>query len=141
MDIKVKYFDNACKFEKIYNGDWIDLRSRIEIEGHAGQYYEIPLGVAMELPEGHEAHVIPRSSSFKRYGFIQTNSMGLIDNTYCGDTDEWKLPVLFMRHTVIHKGDRVCQFRIVENMKSVNFQIVTKLYGKNREGLGSTGKA
>lgn len=141
MDIKVKLFDTACDFEKVTNGDWIDLRSRIEIEGHVGQYYEIPLGIAMELPEGYEAHVIPRSSSFKKYGFIQTNSVGLIDNTYCGDTDEWKLPVLFMKPVTIHKGDRVCQFRIVENMKSVNFQKVTKLYGKNREGLGSTGRA
>lgn len=141
MVIKVKLFDSMCDFEKIANGDWIDLRSRIEIEGHAGQYYEIPLGVAMELPEGYEAHVIPRSSSFKKYGFIQTNSIGLIDNTYCGDTDEWKLPVLFMKAVKIHKGERVCQFRIVENMKPVIFQKVTKLSGKNRNGLGSTGRA
>lgn len=140
MEIKVKYFDGQIeKLLKIEKGDWIDLRCRINYEGKAGEYKELPLGVAMELPKGYEAHVVPRSSSFKKFGFIQTNSIGVIDESYCGDLDEWKLPVLFIKDSEIKKGDRICQFRIVEKMPEVEFHTVNNLQLTNRGGFGSTG--
>ena len=106
----------------------------------AGEFCLIPLGVAMELPEGYEAHVVPRSSTFKNYGIIQTNSCGIIDGTYCGDDDMWRMPVYAVRDTVIHVNDRICQFRIFENQPKITFDEVESLGNKNRGGFGSTGK-
>lgn len=140
VQITIKYFDGEIQnVEKIAVGDWIDLRSRINLSAKAGDYYEIPLGVAMILPEGCEAIVAPRSSSFKRYGFIQVNSVGIIDESYSGDFDEWKLPVYFIRDSVIRKGDRICQFRIQKKMPEIEFHTVNTLYRKSRGGLGTTG--
>lgn len=124
----------------IEKGDWIDLRSRVTIDLATGNYYEIPLGVAMKLPDGYEAIVAPRSSTFKKWGIIQTNSVGIIDNSYCGDNDEWKLPVIATRKTTIHAGDRICQFRIQKKMTKPTFKTVSHLSDKDRGGFGSTGE-
>lgn len=138
--IKIKYFDDELpKIEKIDNGDWIDLRSAEEMVMDKGDFKIISLGVAMKLPEGYEAHVVPRSSTFKNFGIIQTNHCGVIDESYCGDEDVWKFPALAMRHTVIHKGDRICQFRIMQKMPPVRFEEVNKLEVTSRGGFGSTG--
>lgn len=141
MQIRIKYFDPACRIEKIENGDWIDLRAAEDLVIAKGNSCCIPLGVAMELPEGYEAHIIPRSSTFKNYRLIQTNSMGLIDNTYKGDNDEWMLPVYATRTSVINKGDRICQFRIVEKQPEFEFVEVESLGNADRGGFGSTGVA
>ena len=138
--IKIKYFDNELpKIEKIENGDWIDLRSAEDIVMDKGDFRIISLGIAMKLPEGYEAHVVPRSSTFKNFGIIQTNHCGVIDESYCGDEDVWKFPALAMRQTVIHKGDRICQFRIMQKMPPVRFEEAEKLEDPSRGGFGSTG--
>ena len=105
----------------------------------AGEFTMIPLGVALQLPEGYEAHIVPRSSTFKNFGIIQTNHTGVVDNSYCGPDDWWYMPVYALRDTVIHKNDRICQFRIVKNQPALVFDEVVALEGKNRGGLGSTG--
>lgn len=139
--IRVKYFDPEVEpLEKISKGDWIDLRSAETVDMKAGEYRVIRLGVGMILPEGYEAHVVPRSSTFKHYGILQTNSMGVIDNSYSGDNDEWMFPALAMRDTHIEKNDRICQFRIVRNMDPVYIKKVDHLNEKSRGGFGSTGK-
>lgn len=138
--IKVKYHDPTLpRLEKLVQGDWIDLRSRIDIHATEGKFMYIPLGVSIHLPRGYEAYVMPRSSSFKKWGFIQTNSVGLIDESYCGDDDEWMLPVYFTRESFIYKGDRICQFRIQKKMPEVVFKEVQTLSSQSRGGLGSTG--
>ena len=140
--IRIKYFTDAIERLTYIDGksDWIDLRASEEVTLIAGEFCLIPLGVAMELPEGYEAHVVPRSSTFKNYGIIQTNSCGIIDGTYCGDDDMWRMPVYAVRDTVIHVNDRICQFRIFENQPKITFDEVESLGNKNRGGFGSTGK-
>ena len=140
--IRIKYFTDAIERLTYIDGksDWIDLRASEEVTLEAGEFCLIPLGVAMELPEGYEAHVVPRSSTFKNYGIIQTNSCGIIDGTYCGDDDMWRMPVYAVRDTVIHVNDRICQFRIFENQPKITFDEVESLGNKNRGGFGSTGK-
>lgn len=140
MDIRIKYFTDIDRIEKISKGDWIDLRAAKDIELKQGEFKLIPLGVAIELPKGYEAHVVPRSSTYKNFGIIQTNSMGIIDETYCGDNDQWMMPVIAMRDTIIRKNDRICQFRIMEHQPEINFIEVTELGNKDRNGFGSTGK-
>lgn len=140
MDIKIKYFnDNIDKVAPISKGDWIDLRAAATVEMKAGEFKLIPLGVAMQLPQGYEAHVCPRSSTFKNFGVIQTNSMGIIDNSYCGDNDQWFFPAFALRDTVIHENDRICQFRIMEIQPQINFITVDTLGNADRGGHGSTG--
>ena len=117
----------------------MDLHAAEDVELKAGDFKLIPLGVAMELPEGYEAHVIPRSSTFKNYGILQTNSMGLIDESYCGDNDQWFMPVYATRDTVIHQNDRICQFRLMDHQVSLEITEVEHLEGKDRGGFGSTG--
>ena len=142
--IKIKYFDldqlYYHKIGKIDKGDWIDLRSAETVELKAGEYKLIPLGVGMVLPDGYEAHVLPRSSTPKNFGVIMANNMGVIDNSYSGDADEWKFPAVAIRDTVINKGDRIAQFRIVRNQPTLQFEIVDKLNDISRGGIGSTGK-
>jgi dUTP pyrophosphatase len=141
LEIKIKYHDkNLEKIEKIPVGDWIDLRSAVTVDMNAGDFLIIPLGVSMKLPEGYEAHVVPRSSTFKKWGVLQTNSMGVIDESYCGDRDIWGFPALAMRNTTIFKGDRICQFRIVKKMEEVKFTEVDQMEDPDRGGFGSTGK-
>ncbi len=140
MKIKIKYFtDKIEKVAPISKGDWIDLRAADTFELKSGEFKLIPLGVAMQLPEGYEAHVTPRSSTFKNFGIIQTNSIGIVDNSYCGDNDQWFMPVLAIRNTVINVNDRICQFRIVENQPRLEFTTVENLGNPDRGGHGSTG--
>jgi dUTP pyrophosphatase len=139
--IKIKYFtDKIDKIEKISIGDWIDLRAAENINLKQGEFALIPLGVGMILPKGYEAHVVPRSSTFKNYYIIQTNSIGIIDNSYCGNNDQWMMPVYATRDTVINMNDRICQFRIVKNQPKLKFKVVDILSNKDRNGFGSTGK-
>ena len=140
MEILIKYHDKDLgKIEKLPVGDWIDLRSAETVELEAGEFRIISLGVSMKLPEGYEAHVLPRSSTFKKWGIRMTNSMGVIDESYCGERDIWGFPALAERHTTIYKGDRICQFRIVKKMPEVTFTEVDNLSDENRGGFGSTG--
>lgn len=139
--IKVKYFsDKIDKIKVIENGDWIDLRASETVELKAGEFKLIPLGVGMKLPDGYETHVVPRSSTYKNYGILQTNSCGIIDNSYCGNNDQWMMPVYATRDTVIHENDRICQFRIIEKQPSIEFEEADKLEDKDRGGFGSTGR-
>ncbi len=141
MEIFIKYFEtDLIRIEKIAKGDWIDLRAAEDVEMKAGEFRLIRLGVGMILPEGYEAHVAPRSSTFKNFGIIQTNSIGVIDNSYCGEEDEWKMPAYAMRDTVIKKNDRICQFRIMEKQLPFDFVQVEHLKDTSRGGFGSTGK-
>ncbi len=140
--IKIKYFTD--KIEKLTyidgKSDWIDLRAAESVDLKKGEFKLIPLGVAMELPKGYEAHIVPRSSTFKNFGIIQTNHQGVIDSSYCGDNDEWKMPVYAMRDTHIEVNDRICQFRIMENQPKIQFEEVKVLTGVDRGGFGTTGK-
>lgn len=139
--IKVKYFDQEIeKIQKISVGDWIDLRVAERVELKAGEYKLLRLGVGMILPDGYEAHVLPRSSTPSKFGIILANSMGVIDNSYSGDSDEWRFPAVAIRDTVIEKGDRICQFRIVKNQPGIKFEVVDHLNEISRGGIGSTGK-
>ena len=138
--IKVKYFDNEIdKLEKISKGDLIDLRSAETVEMKAGEYRLIKLGIGMKLPVGHEAHVYPRSSTFKNFGIILANSVGIIDNSYSGNEDQWCFPAIALRNTVINKNDRICQFRIMKNQPELLFEEVEHLDEVSRSGIGSTG--
>lgn len=141
-NIRIKYFtDKIDRLEYIGGkSDWIDLRASETVELKAGEFRLIPLGVAMELPKGYEAHIVPRSSTFKNYGILQTNSCGVVDCTYCGDNDMWRMPVYATRDTVIAQNDRICQFRIYENMPAVRFEEAESLGNEDRGGFGTTGK-
>lgn len=138
--IKVKYFDEEMpKLEQVEGSDWIDLRASEDINLKAGEFCLVPLGFACELPEGYEAYVMPRSSSFKKYGFIQTNSVGLIDESYCGNDDQWMLPIYAVRDVVIPKYERIAQFRIQRKQPTITFISVDDLEKDSRGGFGSTG--
>lgn len=140
MNIEVKYHADIRPLEKIEKGDWVDLRVAEDVVMKAGEYKLISLGVSMKLPEGYEAHVVPRSSTFKHWGVLQTNHMGVIDNSYCGNDDVWMFPALATRDVLIEKNSRICQFRIQKKMESINFTTVETLDTINRSGIGSTGK-
>lgn len=151
--IKIKYFnDKIEKIEAIAKGSWIDLRAAKDMIIKAGERAMIPLGIAMELPIGYEALLVPRSSTFKNFGIIQTNHMGVIDgfsldengniipgSGFCGDNDQWHMPVLAMRDTEIHLNDRICQFRIQKKQPKIQFIEVDKLDNADRGGFGTTG--
>ena len=140
LKIVIKYHDKDIpELQRTELGDWIDLYAAEDKDIRQGTYDRISLGVSMMLPEGYEAHVVPRSSTFKNLGILQTNSMGIIDNSYCGDNDIWQMPVYAVRDTHISKGDRICQFRIVPKMPTVNFAESDHLSDKDRGGFGSTG--
>ena len=141
--IRIKYFHDDMEKLTYIDGksDWIDLRAAEDVELKAGDFKLVPLGVAMELPKGYEAHVVPRSSTYKNFGIIQTNHMGVIDETYCGDNDQWFMPVIAMRDTEIHVNDRICQFRIMEHQPELIFEETEVLGHADRGGHGSTGKA
>ena len=141
MKIRIKYISDAIEKLEYIDGksDWIDLRAAETVQMKAGEFKLIPLGIAMELPEGYEAHVVPRSSTFKNFGIIQTNSMGIIDESYCGDHDQWFFPASAMRDTVIQVNDRICQFRIMKHQPKIEFIEVDLLGNKDRGGHGSTG--
>ena len=140
--IQIQYLDDTIEKLAYIDGksDWIDLRSAVDVELKAGEFKLIHLGIAMKLPEGYEAHVVPRSSTYKNFGIIQTNHCGIIDSSYCGPNDHWYMPAYALRDTVIHKNDRICQFRIEKNQPKLVFDEVMELSGANRGGIGSTGK-
>ena len=140
--IQIKYFSDKIERLRYIDGksDWIDLRAAEDVVLKAGEYKLIPLGIAMKLPKGYEAHVVPRSSTFKNFGVIQTNHYGVIDESYCGDNDQWFVPVMAMRDTEIHVNDRICQFRIMEHQPVIEFEETDQLDGTDRGGFGSTGK-
>lgn len=140
--IRIKYFTD--KIEKLTyidgKSDWIDLRAAETVDLKRGEFKLIPLGIAMELPKGYEAHIVPRSSTFKNFGIIQANHQGVVDCSYCGDNDQWFMPALAMRDTHIECNDRICQFRIVENQPKIEFVETKSLGNSDRGGFGSTGK-
>lgn len=140
--IRIKYHsDKINKLEYIDGkSDWIDLRSSEQVVLKKGEFYLIKLGVSMQLPVGYEAVIVPRSSTYLNYGIIQTNHMGVIDETYCGEDDMWLMPVLAMRDTEININDRICQFRIQRHQPKIIFDEVDSLDNENRGGFGSTGK-
>ena len=151
--LKIKYIDSElprlCYVEN--KSDWIDLYTREDVFIQEGADGCIPLNVAIQLPKGYEAHIVPRSSTFKHTGLIQTNSMGIIDESYCGDNDEWAMPVYLpfgkgkqikngRKGTVICRGTRICQFRIMEHQPRIEFEEVETLGNDDRGGFGSTGR-
>ena len=139
--IRIKYLSDKIDRIRVPDekSDWIDLRAAQDVTMSAGEYRLIPLGIAMELPEGYEAHVAPISSTFKNFGIIQPNSPGVIDRSYCGDNDEWCVPAFALRDTEIKANDRICQFRIVKNQPRIEFEEVETLGNPDRTGFGSTG--
>ena len=154
MNIKIKYFDGARKLEVISKGNWIDVYANADMIIKEGERAMIPLGFAMQLPEGFEAHLAPRSSTFKTWGIIQTNHLGIIDNSYCGDNDQWFYPAYclmgkkttydreigeFIKYTEIKKGDKIAQFRIIEIQPPIEFEEVEVLGNEDRGNFGSTG--
>ena len=140
VDIKIKYFAEGLEpIQTAAGSDWIDLRAAEEVHMEAGEYRLIPLGVGMELPDGWEAHVVPRSSTFQNYGLLQANAMGVVDGSYRGDHDQWRWPAYATREIVIPKNARICQFRIIENQPRIEFRTVEHLEGPDRGGFGSTG--
>lgn len=140
--INIKYFTGSVDKLTYIDGksDWIDLRAAETVDMEPMEFKLIPLGIAMQLPAGYEAHVIPRSSTFKNFGIIQANSMGLIDESYCGDNDQWYFPAIAMRKTTIRANDRICQFRIMKHQPQIEFREVDNLNNESRGGIGSTGK-
>lgn len=140
--IKIKYHSDEIERLRYIDGksDWIDLRAAENVTLKAGEFKLISLGVSMELPEGYEAHIVQRSSTYKNFGIIQTNHCAVIDNSYCGDNDIWKYPAYALRDTEIHVNDRICQFRIIKNQPKLYFDEVETLGNADRGGIGSTGK-
>ncbi len=140
MQIKIKYIDKEIdKIKKLDQGTWLDLRSAITVELKQGEYKLIPLGIAIELPKNYEAHVAPRSSTFKNYGVLQVNSVAVIDESYCGNNDQWFWPIFATRDITINKNDRICQFRIIKKQPEIEFLEVDNLENPDRNGFGSTG--
>ena len=148
MKLKIKYFNNAKKLEKISKGNLIDVYANEDVFVLKNHSKTIPLGFALELPKGWEGHLAPRSSTFKTWGIIQTNSVGVVDDTYIGDNDEWSMPVYCLEAkkysngafgTWIRKGDKIGQFRIMEVMPDIEFEEVEELNNPNRGGFGTTG--
>lgn len=140
--IRIKYHSDEIEKLTYIDGksDWIDLRAAEHVVLMQGEFKLIKLGVSMQLPQGYEAVIVPRSSTYKNFGIIQTNHMGVVDETYCGDNDVWMMPALAMRDTEIHVNDRICQFRIQKHQPVICFEEVEVLGNEDRGGIGSTGK-
>lgn len=138
--IRIRYLRDINKIERFNTGDWIDLRAAEDIHMDGGQFNLIPLGVAMELPSGYEALVAPRSSTFKNLGILLANSIGIIDESYKGDNDEWYFPAYAVRDTFIRKNERICQFRIIKHQPMIHLMEVDHLGNDDRRGIGSTGR-
>ena len=141
MELNVKYLDPVAKIVQKDGSDWIDLHAVETVSLNKGDFKLINLGVIIKLPKGYEAHIVPRSSTFKNYGIIQTNHMGIIDESYCGDNDEWKFPAYATRNTTINKGERICQFRIIKKQTTLDIieHDLSESFGNSRGGFGSTG--
>lgn len=152
MKLRIKYLKEANKLEKITKGNWIDVYAYEDIFVPEGGRAMVNLGFALELPKGWEGHLAPRSSTFKTWGIIQTNSVGVVDDTYIGNNDIWHMPVYCLqgkdilndlykevRGTWIKKGDKIGQFRIMEVMPSIEFEEVESFDNEDRGGFGTTG--
>lgn len=148
LHVRIKYFEGATHLEAISIGDWIDVYARKDVVIPVNTAAYIPLGFAMQLPQGYEAHLAPRSSTFKKWGIIQVNSVGVIDSSYCGDGDEWLMPVYCLKgnnescgitYTKIKQGDKIGQFRILKKQPKLAFDVVETLGNEDRGGFGSTG--
>ena len=139
--IQIKYHSKEIEKLRYIDGksDWIDLRAAENVSLKAGDFTLVSFGISIKIPEGYEAHVVPRSSTFKNFGILQANSYGVIDSSYCGENDIWRMPVYAMRDTKIHVNDRIAQFRIMENQPQIVFEEVERMEGKDRGGFGSTG--
>lgn len=137
--IQIKYWPGSPHLTVNPNGSWIDLYTYEETVFRAGQFKIIPLGVAMKLPEGYEAKVVSRSSTFKRWGIMQTNAVGVIDPSFCGQDDMWGYPALATRDVTIPAGTRLCQFRIDKVQPNIKFQEVANLDEVSRGGFGTSG--
>ena len=140
LSVKIKYHNDILPIDTFDKGDWIDLRAAEDVDLRKGDYKLISLGVSMKLPEGYEAHIVPRSSTYKNWGIIQANHMGVVDNSYCGNNDIWKFPAIATRDTTIYKNDRICQFRIAKKQPRFDFEEVAHLGDKDRGGFGSSGR-
>lgn len=140
VSIKIKYHTDILPIELNPNGDWVDLRAAEDINMDVGDFKLISLGISMKLPDGYEAHIVPRSSTYRHWGIIQANHMGVVDNSYCGDNDIWKFPAIAVRDTTIYKNDRICQFRIVKKQPALEFVEVDRLDEPDRGGFGSSGR-
>lgn len=143
IKIPIKYHTDISKLGFVGGvSDWVDLRAAEDVDLEFGESKLISLGISIKLPEGYEAHVLPRSSTFKRYGIVMTNSMGMIDNSYSGTNDVWHFPALCLdrKGSHIRKNDRIAQFRIVMKQPAVEFDEVLFLDEKDRGGIGSTGR-
>lgn len=138
--IKIKYHTDIPPIVVNPNGDWVDLRAAEDVTMKAGDFKLISLGVSMKLPDGYEAHIVPRSSTYKNWGIIQANHMGVVDNSYCGDNDIWRFPAIAIRDAHIYKNERICQFRIIKKQPELEFKVVDKLGDVNRGGFGSSGR-
>lgn len=141
LTVKVKYHTDILPIEELDKGDWIDLRAAEDVEMKAGDFELISLGISMKLPEGYEAHLLPRSSTFKNWGIIQANHMGVIDNSYSGNNDIWRYPAIALRDTKICKNDRICQFRIMEKQPKFGLLTVEEMDDQDRGGFGSSGRS
>ncbi len=141
MEVEIRYLSDAIEPLRYIDGksDWIDLRAAADIELKAGEFRLIPLGIAVRLPEGYEAYVVSRSSLYRNFGIIQANSFGIVDESYCGDNDEWFFPALALRDTAVHVNDRICQFRIMKHQPPVEFVVREHLSDTDRGGFGTTG--
>lgn len=139
--IQIKYHSQEIEKLRYIDGksDWIDMRAAENVSMKAGEYRLLNLGVSMKIPEGYEAHLVPRSSTFKNFGILQANSYGIIDSSYCGENDVWRMPVYAVRDTEIHVNDRIAQFRIIENQPEIEFEEVEHMADSDRGGFGSTG--
>lgn len=141
LKVEIRYINPELpEITKIKGGDWVDLRAGETVRMKQGEYQLIPLGVSIKLPTGYEALVVPRSSTFKNYGILMANSIGIIDESYCGDDDQWGFPAYATRDTVIKMGDRICQFRIIKHQEFIEFKTVLTHGTENRGGFGSTGR-
>ncbi len=139
-DVLIKYHNkDLMPLIPAHDGEWIDLRAAEDVKLAAGDFKLINLGISIKVPEGYESIVAPRSSTFKNFGIIQTNSIGVIDNTYCGENDIWFYPVLAIRDTEIHMNDRIAQFRIQKCQPNFNIKKVEHMKDEDRGGHGSTG--
>ena len=143
MEIKIKYHTDKIEKLRYIDGksDWIDLRVAKDYDLKKGDFALIDLGISVKLPEGYEMITAPRSSTFHNYGLLQSNSIGVVDESYCGDDDILMMPVYATRDVHISVNDRICQFRIFKHQPAIEFVECDHLSDESRGGFGSTGRA